>query len=98
MDDVFEVQDEIARTVSEKLQVELLGHPDSPLVTPPTRNLDAPSLFLQGRQCYARLTRPALDPGFGRRLAPYRGERSSFPASVASNVSSPVYTARRRMT
>ena len=61
MDDVFEVQDEVARTVSDKLQVELLGQDDAPPVTPPTRNLDAYSLFLQGRQCYAQTARPAFE-------------------------------------
>ena len=61
MDDVFEVQDEIARTVSDKLRVELLGQPGSSLITQPTRNLDAYNLFLQGRQCYMRMAGPPLE-------------------------------------
>ena len=61
LDDVFDVQDEIARTVSDKLQGELSGQADASPVTPPTRNLDAYNLFLQGRQCFARMAGPPLE-------------------------------------
>ena len=65
MDDVFAVQDEIARTVSDRLQVELLGQPDRSPVTPRTKNLDAYNLFLQGRQCFGELTGPSLQQALG---------------------------------
>ena len=44
MDDVFEVQDEIAKAVVEKLKVKLLGAADEPLVQRPTNNLEAHEL------------------------------------------------------
>ena len=52
MDDVFAVQDEIARSVVEKLKVKLLGEQDAPLVTRPTDNLEAYNLYLTGRHLF----------------------------------------------
>ncbi len=76
MDDVFAVQDEIARAIVEKLKVKLVGSPDQPLVKRAT-NLEAYQLYLHGRFCFARrykgmleravesFTRAiSLDPGF----------------------------------
>ena len=57
MDDVFEVQDDIARTVVEKLKVKLLGATDAPLVKRPTRSMDAYHLYLRGHQAWQRATR-----------------------------------------
>ena len=56
MDDVFAVQDEIARSVVEKLKVKLLGEQDAPMVTRPTDNLEAYNLVLKGRHYFARQT------------------------------------------
>ena len=61
MDDVFAVQDEIARTVVAKLKVELLGVGDAPLVTRPTDNLEAYNLVLKGRYYRVRLTVKAIE-------------------------------------
>ena len=61
MDDVFGVQDEIARAVVEKLRVKLLGLQDAPLVTQATSNLEAYNLVLQGRYHSGRLTKDQLD-------------------------------------
>ena len=61
MDDVFEVQDEIARTVVEKLKVKLLGGADTPLVKRPTDNVEAYNLILQGRYHLVRATEAALE-------------------------------------
>ena len=61
MDDVFAVQDEIARTVVEKLKVRLLGAADTPLVTKPTDNMEAYNLVLQGRYHSLRVTGPGFD-------------------------------------
>ena len=47
--DIFAVQDEIARSVVDKLQVELLGSAAALLVRPPTKNLEAHAHYLQGR-------------------------------------------------
>ena len=54
LDDVFEVQDEIARAIVEKLKVKLIGEPEAPLVKRGTANLEAYQLYLQGRYYYAR--------------------------------------------
>ena len=62
MDDVFAVQDEIARTVVEKLKVKILGT-DAPLVKAPTDNLEAYNLVLQGRHHSVRATAPAVEKG-----------------------------------
>ena len=55
MDDVFAVQDEIARAVVEKLRVKLLGAQEAPLVKGSTDNLNAYTLVLQGRHHSTRL-------------------------------------------
>lgn len=55
LDDVFTVQDEIARAVAGKLQVTLLGESGAPLVQRPTHSLEAYQCYMQGR--YHRFTR-----------------------------------------
>ena len=49
MDDVFAVQDEIARAVVTELKVRLLGPAETPLVTRPTESLEAYACYLHGR-------------------------------------------------
>ena len=61
MDDIFAVQDDIARTVVEKLKVKLLGTADAPLVRKPTDNLEPYNLVLQGRYYSVRVTGAALE-------------------------------------
>ena len=61
MDDVFAVQDEIARSVTDTLKVTLLGESDAPMVVQPTHNLDAYNLYLEGRYHLARLTATELE-------------------------------------
>ena len=53
--DVFEVQDEIARSVVEKLRVKLLGTGETPGISPPTENLEAYHLVMKGRYYFGRL-------------------------------------------
>jgi len=54
-DDVFAVQDEIARTIVQKLKVKLTGtEPDAPIVKHATNNLEAYHLYLQGRYYWSR--------------------------------------------
>ena len=55
MDDVFAVQDDIARAVVEQLKVTLLGAPTGPLVNRPTVSLGAYECYLKGR--HAELSR-----------------------------------------
>ena len=60
LDDVFAIQDEIARSVTDKLKVTLLGEDEAPLVTRPTDNLEAYNLYLKGRYHFLRVTGPAF--------------------------------------
>ncbi len=49
LEDIFEVQDEISRTITNKLREKLTGSEmREPLVKSPTRNLDAYNLYLKG--------------------------------------------------
>jgi serine/threonine-protein kinase len=49
LEDIFAVQDDIARMIADRLKIKLLGGRDEPLVKPPTQNLDAYQLYLRGR-------------------------------------------------
>ena len=64
MQDVFAVQDEIARSVTETLKVKLLGKPDAPMVTRPTDNLGAYNLCLKGRHFIWKMTSAAHEKSF----------------------------------
>ncbi|HVR29657.1 MAG TPA: protein kinase [Thermoanaerobaculia bacterium] len=77
MQDVFEVQDEIARRIAEALRVRLSPQEEEELAARPTQNLQAYDLFLRGKSYARRLTRQdlefalqmfenavTLDPGF----------------------------------
>src|SRR5262249_48080960 len=48
-DDIFEIQDEIATAIAEKLRVTLTGSAGEPLVKRATDNLAAYELYLKGR-------------------------------------------------
>lgn len=75
MDDVFGVQDEIAKGIANRLEVTLSGSDSQPLVQHPTANLEAYHLYLKGRYLLERRNeREAmelfgealrLDPSFG---------------------------------
>lgn len=49
MKDVFDVQDEIARAIVERLKVTLEGAQEAPLIRPATKNLEAYQMYLKGR-------------------------------------------------
>jgi len=49
MKDVFDVQDEISRSIAAALKVKLLPDEEESLVTPGTRNVEAYNRFLKGR-------------------------------------------------
>jgi len=49
MEDIFAIQDDIARAIVDTLKVEILGEKEAPIVRPATGNLEAYNLYLQGR-------------------------------------------------
>lgn len=55
-DDVFQVQEEIARSVVEALGLELPAHGRSTLVDQPTDHPEAYDLYLRGRRAWARIS------------------------------------------
>ena len=62
MQDVFAVQDEIARAIAETLKVKLLGESDARLVAPRTQDVEAYNLYLKGRYFWSkRQTRLAVE-------------------------------------
>ena len=52
MEDVFAVQDEIARSIADRLKVTLKGDQHQPLVNAGTDNLEAYQLYLKGRALF----------------------------------------------
>jgi non-specific serine/threonine protein kinase len=75
--DVFEVQDDIARSISQALRITLSPQEEKAIARKPTENLQAYDYYLRGRSYARRVTRPdlgfaiqmferaiALDPGF----------------------------------
>jgi serine/threonine protein kinase/tetratricopeptide (TPR) repeat protein len=54
MDDVFAVQDEIAKAILDKLRVKLVRDPAAAVVKPPTDNLEAYHAYLEGRYYWNR--------------------------------------------
>ncbi len=57
MQDVFAVQDEIARAIAGKLEPRLVRAPETQLVAPPTEDVEAYNLYLKGRY-FLNLRRP----------------------------------------
>jgi adenylate cyclase len=49
MEDVFAIQDEIARSIAQRLQVAFEGGESGPLVKPGTKDLEAYQLYVKGR-------------------------------------------------
>ena len=62
MDDVFAVQDEIARAVVDRLKIRL-GRRDGPLVAQATTNMEAYNLYLMGRFLIAKWTQDGVTRG-----------------------------------
>ena len=61
MQDVFEVQDEIARKIAEALRITLSPQEQAALAAKPTENLQAYDLYLRGKSYARRLTRQDLE-------------------------------------
>jgi eukaryotic-like serine/threonine-protein kinase len=58
--DVFAIQDELSRAIVSALKVTLAGEQDVPLVSRPTRSLQAYNLYLQGRYSWNQRTEAGL--------------------------------------
>ena len=56
LEDVFAIQDEIAREIVKALKIKLLGEKEAPLVKNNTENLQAYNLYLQGRHFWNKRT------------------------------------------
>jgi serine/threonine protein kinase/Flp pilus assembly protein TadD len=63
MEDVFAVQDDIARSIAEALRITLTPQEKEALAAKPTENLQAYDLYLRGRSYARRLTRQDLEFG-----------------------------------
>jgi TolB-like protein/Tfp pilus assembly protein PilF len=82
LEDIFRVQDEIARSIVDALKLELVGEEKEHLVSPETRDVEAYTLYLKGRFFFNRYQETDLrrsldhyaqalthDPGYGRAYA-----------------------------
>ena len=56
MKDIFAIQSRVARQIADALKAVLSPQEDQRIATPPTSNLDAYALYLQGRQHYSQYT------------------------------------------
>jgi len=61
MEDVFEVQDEIARSIAGALRIKLSPHEAKAIAVKPTENLQAYDAYLRARSFARRVTRTDLD-------------------------------------
>jgi len=61
MEDVFEVQDEIARAIAGALRIKLSPHEAKAIAVKPTENLQAYDAYLRARSFARRITRTDLD-------------------------------------
>jgi TolB-like protein/Tfp pilus assembly protein PilF len=63
MEDVFAIQDEIARAIVDTLKVKLVGDEDARIVRPGTADLEAYTLYLKGRYHWSKRTANELETG-----------------------------------
>jgi non-specific serine/threonine protein kinase len=61
LQDVFEVQDEIARSLAQALRVQLTPQEEKAIARKPTENAQAYDCYLRGRSYARRVTRPDLE-------------------------------------
>ena len=61
LQDVFEVQDEIARSITQALRITLTPKEEKAIAQKPTRNARAYDYYLRGRSYTRRITRPDLE-------------------------------------
>jgi serine/threonine-protein kinase len=60
LEDVFEIQDEIARTIVDRLKVKLTAAQHEALGKRHTENVEAYELYLRGRHCWHRWNMPGM--------------------------------------
>ena len=65
LEDVFAVQDELARAIATTLANKIVGSASDPLVKPATGSLEAYTLYLRGRHAASRRTVEGLRAGIG---------------------------------
>jgi serine/threonine-protein kinase len=65
MEDVFAIQDEVARAIVDTLKPRLGSSDDSPIVKPGTEDMEAYSLYLRGRFHWSRRTAGELEKSIG---------------------------------
>ena len=65
LEDVFAVQDEIAREIVKALKITLLGEKEAPLIKNYTENLEAYNLYLQGRYFWNKRTPEDIKKAIG---------------------------------
>jgi len=63
MEDIFDIQDEITQKIAEALEMKFAGIEAEPEIKRYTKNVEAYSLYLQGRHQVYRLTRQGLKKG-----------------------------------
>jgi serine/threonine-protein kinase len=63
MEDVFAIQEEVARAIVETLKAKLGSNDDAPIVKPGTEDPEAYNLYLRGRYHWTRRTGPELKKG-----------------------------------
>lgn len=63
MEDVFAIQEEVARAIVETLKAKLGSNDDAPIVKPGTEDPEAYNLYLRGRYHWNRRTGPELKKG-----------------------------------
>ncbi len=61
LEDVFAIQDDIARAIVGTLRLTLLGEQDQPLVRAGTESSEAYDLYLKGRHCWVRRYKMGLE-------------------------------------
>jgi serine/threonine protein kinase/Flp pilus assembly protein TadD len=107
MADIFDVQDEIARAIAEKLKVTLKGRESERLVKRATENVQAYELYLRGRvlllkrgrtvaeatECFQRAVE--LDPAFA---APWAGLADAYSVAGYFSMAPPGQTMPKALT
>ncbi len=99
LQDIFEVQDEIAKTIANRLKVTLRGERQEPLVKAGTKDLEAYEFYLKGRFYMNKRTpdgfreavgyfQQAIEKDHGYALA-YTGLAETYTQMAFMNVSSP---------
>jgi len=63
LSDIFEIQEEISRTISERLRIKLTGEEEQRLTRRYTDNIEAYQLYLKGRYFWSKRTKEGLSKG-----------------------------------